>query len=231
MSRDGRLYPIPGEQNNEIELEDQDGTDIVRATATGLRLMEKKAGGDKWSEAMKVSDIKVSLFITDCRIALACSKYDKGGGWVGANPLVLPFNAVSKARAAVRRHGKMLVGQVRYPWLGLVGAAEKSGWLTNEQIQLFAKDMATKDSLLLHVTLPKATSAVKLASEVARRAAIYRLASEPDAPAASRDVWSKLTDPPPLHPPKGKYESHDLGAYWFAQPSHAYGPPSGSQVT
>jgi hypothetical protein len=224
---DGLLYPIPGEQSNEIEMEEQDGEDAIVMTATALRLQRMKSGADTWTEVMRVRELKASLYITDCRVAIACSKYDKGGGWIGTSPLILPFNAVSKARAAVRRHGKMLVGQIRYPWLGIVGAMEKSGFLSAEELLLRTQDKATNDSLALNITLHKSYPALEMAADIASRAAHYRLKTEPDATPASLEIWNSLRDPPPLRPERGKYASYVLGAYWLAQSSYAYGPPAG----
>ena len=84
------------------------------------------------------------MFVTDSRVALACEMYDKGGGWVGFGAggllVAVTANAVSKARAASRSRGKVLVGHVRYPWLKSVGASTQSGFGTSEAIRLEYSD-------------------------------------------------------------------------------------------
>ena len=123
-------------------------------------------------------DIRVEVWITDARVALACSTYDKGGTWYGG-VTALALTAGERAVAAVRRRGKMLVGQVRYPWISRVGSTAKFGWLTDERVILRFKD-PDGDVWELYLTLPKRSDAAELAAEVARRAAAYRLSSDPD---------------------------------------------------
>jgi hypothetical protein len=90
----GLLLPIPGTEKNTILMEDRDGNQIQQLTATAVGF---KAGGHTGFRDKK---LKIVLFITDARFALACSKYDKvrlmGGGWMiwGATTEVL-FNSVS----------------------------------------------------------------------------------------------------------------------------------------
>ena len=83
---------------------------------------------------LRVRKVRIDFFITDARLAVACSKYDKGGGWVGGAAAMIVFNAVSKARAAIRSHGKMLAGQVRYPWLRWVASTPKTGFTSDERL-------------------------------------------------------------------------------------------------
>ena len=49
---------------------------------------------------------------------------------------MITANAISKARAAIRSRGKMLVGQVRYPWIQTVGSSPKDGWASEEKLIL-----------------------------------------------------------------------------------------------
>lgn len=88
--------------------------------------------GSGWTPLRSFSDLHFSVVITDCRVVVYCEKFVKGGGWRGFGVGGLAFaavaNVVSHARAAARRKGKVLVAQVRYPWLQQVGApADKRG--------------------------------------------------------------------------------------------------------
>jgi hypothetical protein len=124
----GLLLPVPGLQKNSILLEDRDGSQVQRLTATAVLF---RTNGRLVFRDRK---IKIDLLVTDARFAPACSRYDKGGGWVGGASAMVVANAVSKARAAIRSRGKMLVGQVRYPWIQRVGSAPKKGFGNDEKL-------------------------------------------------------------------------------------------------
>jgi hypothetical protein len=220
---DGVMYPRAGRAKNSIELEPADGNvDVVHASA--VKVSRKAAGSDRWEVLLKTGDVKVSVYLTDCRVAFACTKYVKGGGWVGGNPVVLIFNLFSHIRASIRRSGKVLVGQVRYPWVALVGATTKQGWTTSEKIRLVAKDAATGAHLDVELTLPKNTSADRVAASIAARCARYRLATETSVSDDERATWLGLLSEQPLAYEKAKWSDRRLGTYWSAQPSKAYGP-------
>lgn len=166
----GLLLPVPATQKNAIVMEDRDGTNVQRLTASAVVC---QVGG---KTVIKDRKIKIDLFLTDARFALACSKYDKGGGWVGSAGMMIAANAVSKARAAIRSRGKMLVGQVRYPWIQKVGSSPKTGWASEEKLIFHETTKAGATTLTL--TLPKDLDAALVAAEVTRRLARYRIAHE-----------------------------------------------------
>lgn len=165
----GLIFPVPGGEKNTVIFEPRDGDDVQSLTATAL---EFKLNG---RTAIGVRKVRLDLFVTDARFAFACSKYDKGGGWVGGVGTMIVFNAVSKTRAALRSRGKMLVGQVRYPWIEWVASARKKGWTSDEKLLMQCRDEEGK-TLRLVLTLPKNIEAAKVAAEIACRAARYRLA-------------------------------------------------------
>ena len=112
----GLLFPVPGIEKNTIVMEDRDGSNVQRLTASEVIF---KVGAQTKFRDRKV---KIDLFVTDARFALACSSYDKGGGHAlfggsGALLIGVGVNSVSNVRSKMRSRGKMLVGQVRYPWL------------------------------------------------------------------------------------------------------------------
>jgi hypothetical protein len=171
----GLLFPVPGIEKNTIVMEDRDGSEVQRLTASEVIF--------KVGSATKFKDrkVKIDLFVTDARFALACSSYDKGGGHNflgggGALALDVAFNSVSKIRAKIRSRGKMLVGQVRYPWLRRVGSSPKTGFGSHEKLY-FETSVKGGGTMTLTLYLPNNVSAARIAAEVARRAARYRLAA------------------------------------------------------
>jgi hypothetical protein len=165
------IYPLPGVQKNTVVFEPRDGDSIQSLNAKGLLF---KVGN---RTLLRVRKVRIDVFITDARFALACSKYDKGGGWVGGATAMVVFNTVSKARAALRSRGKMLAGQVRYPWLQWVASSPKTG-LSSEETLILQCAAENGTNMTLTLTLPKNIEASRVAAEIADRAARYRLASE-----------------------------------------------------
>ena len=121
---DDQFYPIPGEQKDSVQRAEHDGEVWGPITVGELAVHEVRSGGGP-QRLLRIEDIKAAVRITDSRVTVACSKFAKGGGWTGFGAggiaVALTANAVSKARASRRRQGKMLVGQVAYPWLLSIG--------------------------------------------------------------------------------------------------------------
>jgi hypothetical protein len=172
----GLLVPVPGIDKNTIVLEERDGSNVQRLTANTVIF---KVGA---TTKFKDRKVKIDLFVTDARFAFACSSFDKGGGhsfFGGGGALVLDaaVNSVSKVRAKMRSRGRMLVGQVRYPWLRRVGSSPKTGFGTNEKLY-FETSVKGGGTTTLTLYLPSNVSAAQVAAEVACRAARYRLATK-----------------------------------------------------
>jgi hypothetical protein len=206
---EGLLHPIPDVAVNQILLEERDGSNVKVICAKGVKLKR----GDKTE--LDLTDVRVDVFITEARVAFACSKYDKGGGWSGFGAgafVAVALNAGSKALASRRRRGKMLVGQVRYPWLAGSGSSSKTGWLSEERLVLSIRTADGFTSLLL--TLPKDIDAAAVAAEVTRRSANYRLASESQLADTVRDSLQDLAGAERLEPLKGKIRNHVFPTSW-----------------
>jgi hypothetical protein len=118
------MYPTPGEQPDTVELTEADGQPSAPLKVSELNLWVMPPGRGP-ERLLRVKDMTAAVRTTDARITIACSKYEKGGGWApwtaGAIPVALAANAVSKARAKSRRQGKMLVGHIPYKLLLSVG--------------------------------------------------------------------------------------------------------------
>ncbi len=233
---DGALHPIltDASQPELIALDAYDGPNVMRAVATAVSVMEVTGAGRK--TLVRLREVKIDVYITDGRLALACEKYDKGGGWsgfgAGGAAIAITANAVSKARAARRSRGKVLVGHIRYPWLKAVGASSKSGFATTEAIRLeFSQKLSgTAVRKLIELTLPRNIDATLVAEEIARRAAAFRLAYYTDMKPEARAEFARLSQAPPrLQPEPKKFAFHQMPTFFYvsAQTAFPSAPRSG----
>jgi hypothetical protein len=230
---DGRLYPVVGDDRSPVELEPLDGS-IQRLSGRAVMVSELVAGGMKTVARFK--DVKVDVLITESRVALCCDKYEKGGGWVGFGAgafVAVAANGVSKARAAHRRRGKMLVGQVRYSWLRCVGYKPKAGWGSGEKLRLGVvvklADGATRD-LLLDIALPKGVDSKSVARAIVTRAARYRLEHIAIDDVDERRQFEELAAATELAPPEPKkFSMYQMPRYFFVSPGTAYPVSNGAQ--
>jgi hypothetical protein len=169
---DGAMYPVIGGGQWPIELEEIDGMDIELLDATVLAVGEVSGSGIR--PLRRFCQIKADVLITDSRVAIACSRFDKGAG---ASVLALGLTAISKVRPSDRRRGKMLVGHVRFPWLLKVGACPCQGVRGDQQLRLVLGDSwGCSDRLLaLDVTLARHVDSLQVAQTIAQRAARFCL--------------------------------------------------------
>jgi hypothetical protein len=170
---DGLLHPIPGASASEVLHEARDGANIASIPSKGLTLL---AGRDNALRTIaSIDEVAIRVAITDARVAVACSKFDKGGGWIGSAGAMALANTVSMGLAAARRRGKMLVGHARYPWIYAVGASPKAGLFDTETVRI-CMHTESAEALVLDLSLPTDLAAPEVAAEIARRVASYRLA-------------------------------------------------------
>ncbi len=225
---DAALYPLLSDlsQPGLIALESQDGPNVVSIVATAVRVM---SAGESLKTVVRLRDVRIDVYITDGRLALACEKYDKGGGWVGfggAGVLIaVTANAVSKARAASRSRGKVLVGHIRYPWIKAVGASSKSGFGTEEAIRIEFCEKASGATLhkLIELTLPKNIDATLVAQDIARRVAAYRLTHAADMAAEVQATFAHLGQSAPrLQPQPRTFAYYQMPTYYPVSASTAY---------
>jgi zinc-ribbon domain len=222
------LYPVLSDATAPeiIALDRYDGPNAVKVVATSVRVLE---AGSSLKTLVKLNDVKIDIYITDGRVALACEKYDKGGGWVGfggAGVLVaVTANAVSKAMAAKRSRGKVLVGHVRYPWLRNVGATSKSSFVTAEAIRLEYAEKLPSGVVrkMLELTLPKNIDATLVAQEITRRAAAFRLANYPGMSVENRAKYASLCEAPPrVEPPPKKFAFVPMPTFFYVNAATAF---------
>ncbi|HXT87654.1 MAG TPA: hypothetical protein VN714_00185 [Trebonia sp.] len=224
---EGLLLPVPGQDANTVLVEPRDGDDIIAIDVTGM-LLEYRG-----ETVIRVPNIRTKALVTDARLTVACSNYDKGGGWRGDPITMTVFNAVSKARAAVRSHGKMLVGHVRYPWLARVGSTPKSGIGTEERLVLDVYETGDVPTRLI-LGLSTQSDAAELAALVARRAAAYRLACEEDLDSDERRSLQRLRAASPLllkqSYSRNQAYFHEFPTYWHVSEKSARLAPRAGRV-
>jgi len=208
------LYPTPWLEPDSVELDERDGECLPPFTASALGVIEVLPGGSA-KPIVQLRKLKVTVRATEARMIVACSKYEKGGGWMGFGlgglSVALAANAVSKARAAQRRAGKMLVGHVPYPWLTGVGY-QPGSWPGHDQVRLNLRDPTTPGrALFLDIALPREHSGANVAQRLAGLAATYRLAHEAgqldDATCA---LLANLQAPAALAPVPNKFVGYVL---------------------
>jgi len=181
---DDALYPVLSGPGDSLPVEiTQDDGQIAHFRAARALVQQSTTKG-LTSVISLPDDIKWEILITDTRVIVYCTKFDKGGGWTGMGAgavFALAANAVSKARAAHRRKGKVLVAHIRYPWIAAVGGSPKEGWRSAENLR-FKVDAQPRGQghrhLYLTLVLPKQLDAASIAYEVGRRCARYRLAND-----------------------------------------------------
>jgi hypothetical protein len=211
-TEDSLILPVPGLESDTVLVEPRDGHDIRHILCNEVEVR----GGSDNRRLFRAPEIRARLLLTDARITVACSKFDKGGGWVGGPVAMLALNAGSKLLAANRRRGKMLVGQIRYPWIDAVYAQNKSGWRGGEMMRVIVQSGG--QAMRLELTFPKDVDATAVATELIRRAARFRLTHEPGLDQASRVRLTDLSNIAPLvwRKEDKKMVGHEFPSPWVA---------------
>ena len=190
LFEDSLIVPIPGQDKNSIVLEARDGANVQRLKALNVLT--------RWgADTVKYTDVEIDIFITDARIAFACSRY-------------APF----------RGRRTMLVGQMRYPWISVVGWSSPKLVFRRARKALTIEGKGEGDvDIALYLVLPEHVDAESAATEIARRAAVYRLASDPELDDEERARLEELKHAEPALaeslPLKRRYGVGTFGILWF----------------
>jgi hypothetical protein len=170
------LFPQPALEPDSVELTPEDGN-VATFRCSGLRTQRRVDGN--FVTMGELGRSPATAFITDGRLAVACSKYEKGRVWRGWGPMGVIVagiaTLVSTASAAQRRQGQMLVGHVRYEWLTGVIAREGQG-SKNPVIQLLMRDPTEGGVVQLQLHLNRSDVAHSKAEEIVSRAARHQSA-------------------------------------------------------
>ena len=169
------LYPQPADQADTVLLSPEDGQ-TVQFRLNALRT-QKRVGKD-WVKTAELAGCSASALITERRVVVACSNFSKGVGLrgYGVGGLIVAglANATTKAAAAHRNKGQMLVGQILYEWMVFAIAHEGQGFRSNNQIRLFMLDPTEPRMLELYLQLDKKNPATPYVREVVSRAARFQ---------------------------------------------------------
>ena len=171
------LYPNPGAATNSIALEDSDG-DIQSFPVEGIRTSLRPPGEEE-IKLDEFGDLKATLWVTDGRVAFACSHPLNGGGFGGEGAIgvtaAIVANVVSRSIARGRTKGQSLVAQVRHEWLVGVIARDRRGWGSANKLQIFIRDPEQENMFLIFmVQLPKSTLASTVAEVIVEKAARFQ---------------------------------------------------------
>ena len=232
---DASLFPALADAGT-VATESLDG-ERKRLLANGVVVRERTSAGVR--TLLKVPNVKIEVLISDSRVVVACSKFEKGGGWWGIGgagvAIALTADVVSKARAAHRRHGKMLVGQVRYPWLHCVGFKPKQGFGTAEELRLGVVEKSSDGAvreLFLDLLLPSNVDSAAVAREVATRAGRYRVAHWETADEEEKALYERLAQGPAAPTPQPKqFGVYELPRFAFVSAASAYPQAAVKQET
>ena len=220
VQEDGLLLPVPGTERDTVLLEERDGHQLVHISATGVMVAHNGMIVDEWT------DVQIVMLITDARVAFASSKYlgmskMRGGG---APSLLLVSAAVSAVDYAVETHecrGKMLVGQLRYPWIAQVGSSTKFGWGHQPQERLYLQVAAADGPTRLAVTLAPDETAARIAAGIARRTAAFRLRCDEELDGETRRSLEDLATVKELAQKRDTVRSFVFPTYWTVDEASA----------
>ena len=177
---DPTLYPpLSGPQDAmPFEWEQGDGANPHGFVSKTVDIMQYTGAG--WSKIRGLRELDFHVVITEARVVVYCEKFTKGGGWrgfgVGGVAFALVANAVSHARAAARRKGKIFIGQVRYAWLRQVSVlTDKKGRIWGIRLVVDAGGAGESRMLALDLALKERFGPAVFAQHITMCAAAYLL--------------------------------------------------------
>lgn len=194
---DDRYYPILSAEGQDLPvgLTSAEGVPI-RFLVSSLRVLEQ--GKQGLSEAIHVpSELDFTLVVTDERLIAYCVKFERGSRWFGTGAgavVAVAAMAISAAAAARRRKGKVLAGHLRYQWVTKIIAKEHTGWGEPATIRLAVNrpDSLGGSPFVVEFILHKSVDVLSIASDLARRVAIYRLGFDDVMEPQERDGFLRL---------------------------------------
>jgi len=195
---DPTLYPVLSAPHEPLpfEFEPADGDQRHLFESKNISVVQRTAGG--WTQLRTCRDLRFGVVLTEARIVVYCEKWTKGGGWwgfgLGGLAFAVAANAVSHARAAHRRKGKVLVAQVRYPWLRQsIALADKRGRPVAVRLVVDAGTRAEQRLLGLDIPISRDDPS-SLAAGIATAAARYRLLSGIPTAQGELQAWQWLAE-------------------------------------
>lgn len=182
VTADGALELAPGEQV------------LTAVTARSLALYRRTPQSTKCYFNLPKASIQVTL--TSARVLVLCRKFEKGNTWWGNIFIAIPATIFSRARVAIRRHGKVLAGHMHLTWIREISCAHKPGWAGPNWLRLSAWD---EDGAVItaQLGLERSSSARALAEQILTTASALQLSHNPQLSDDDRDtLHAGLTLPP-----------------------------------
>jgi hypothetical protein len=228
---DGARWPVPSGEPGGLpfELEPWDGplARIKWMPVTGVLEQEVVSGGAK--DVNKLSKINGFAYVTDARLVLAVENFDKGSTWVGFGgvgvAVGLAATGISKARAAHRRKGKILVGHVRWQWAKAIAARPGNGKAYDHgtlRAVCETRNGAATRLFRLDLTLPGAVPALEVAQDCIHRAAAWRLARFPGREDGREKIRALAGAPALPVPEKGTLAVYTMPNFFYVSSASAY---------
>jgi hypothetical protein len=206
---DPTLFPVLSAPQEvlPIEFEPADGDQRRLFEAKGISVVQRTAGG--WTQLRTFGDLRFGVVITEARVVVHCERWTKGGGWrgfgLGGLAVAVAANAVSHARAAHRRKGKVLVAQLRYPWLiQSIALSDKRGRPVALRLVVDAGTRGQQRLLGLDIPVSRDDPS-SLAAGIAVAAARFRLGSGIPTAQGELPAWQRLAEGRPAEDANGSW--------------------------
>lgn len=171
--KDASEYPIFSEGWQLKLADDERFVWQVQASAlSGVRMVN-----GSWKKIAEVK-AKTQVIITNKRLVYICRKYKKGGIWFGGL-LAVPLTLAEMGIAALMRHGKAAVGQVRYEFpQAILAKSVKLGPITSNEVNVICEDKNGKFMVTLDL---RKGDYETMAATLARQIAAFRGVGAPKA--------------------------------------------------
>ena len=164
------VYPGIDEEGRVIEEEPDHGLGMVMTK--NIEVARMAHNEDKYRTVMRVTDIKLEVYVTDARIIYLCDQYNKGGTWSGGLTAIA-LTAIERGIAKARTRGKTMAGHIRYEWIKHIMYIRKSGMLSNESLRIIYSDRSG-DYWRVEVDFGKNIDSSIIANDIMHRAAFLR---------------------------------------------------------
>ena len=136
-----------------------------------LRSRKLRGSSDLWVTEASSEDIAVNVYVTESRLIFYCREWKRYKG-TGLGLLVAAgMNAVHSSRTK----NMVMAGQIRYEWLRDIGFVRKQGWLSDESLDFEYLDTSDQ-KWSIRLNFPKGTDTQRIANNIAKKTALYRLA-------------------------------------------------------
>ena len=196
MTAQPALYPLLSSDRGEIiDLEplDQPGLTERYCRASGVTVSRIIDGAER--PILRVSRLKIQVYVTAGRLALACKRYRRSSALAVAGPGA-GFSATGVTRfwASRRPLSSAIVGHIRYPWIRSVSAWPRR-WPLGRETLVVEYAMAPRIPMLLRLDLklPPALTPAMVAAEICQQVVKYWQTHDRNAPPKVQQALDDLS--------------------------------------